>query len=117
MYSYRAAAEVLRMYKLKLDFPRTTRVLLDKTASSGPVGAFYWHLPHGGGRSRLLQHGCEMRLGHFGHIADECVCPSRQMPRPSIVFACDTAPEMMTVAPAGRCRSTRTRSIWTTPND
>ncbi len=30
----KAANEVLRMYGLKLDFPETTRVLHDKTASS-----------------------------------------------------------------------------------
>jgi hypothetical protein len=81
MYSYRAAAEVLRMYKLKLDFPRTTRVLLDKTASSGPVGAILRHLPR---RWSLPPPPTRLRnaSGAFGHIADECVCPSRQMPRP-----------------------------------
>jgi hypothetical protein len=35
----KAANEVLRMYKLKLDFPETMRVLHDKTASAVPVGA------------------------------------------------------------------------------
>ena len=42
----RAAAEVLHMYKLKLDFPKTTRVMHDKTASSVPVGAFYYGTYH-----------------------------------------------------------------------
>lgn len=36
----RAADEVLRMYKLKLDFPKSVRVMHDKTASSIPVGGF-----------------------------------------------------------------------------
>ncbi|TIM81768.1 MAG: flavoprotein, partial [Mesorhizobium sp.] len=42
----KAANEVLRMYKLKLDFPETTRVLHDKTASAIPVGEFYHSVYH-----------------------------------------------------------------------
>src|SRR3990170_8544212 len=42
----KAANEVLRMYKLKLDFPETTRVLHDKTASAIPVGEFYHGVYH-----------------------------------------------------------------------
>jgi len=41
-----AANEVLRMYKLKLDFPDTMRVLHDKTASAVPVGNFYHGVYH-----------------------------------------------------------------------
>src|SRR5690606_21623881 len=41
-----AANEVLRMYKLKLDFPDTMRVLHDKTASAVPVGGFYHGVYH-----------------------------------------------------------------------
>ena len=46
VFVLKAANEVLRMYKLKLEFPETTRVLHDKTASSVPVGGFYTGVYH-----------------------------------------------------------------------
>ena len=73
----RAANEVLRMYKLKLDFPDTMRVLHDKTASSVPVGGFY----HG------VYHTVVVAPASSNTVA-KCV-------------HCDTAPELETMAPHG----------------
>ena len=85
----RAAEEVLRMYKLNLDFPATTRILLDKTASSIPVGEF----------SANTVAKCV--LGISDTLATNVFAQAGKCRVPSIVFACDTAPELMTRAPHG----------------
>lgn len=98
----RAANEVLRMYKLKLDFPDTMRVLHDKTASSVPVGAFYHGVYHtvviAPATSNTV---AKCVLGISDTIATNVYAQAGKCRVPSIVFACDTAPELETMAPDG----------------
>ena len=98
----KAANEVLRMYKLKLDFPETMRVLQDKTASSVPVGAFYHGIYHtvvvAPATSNTV---AKCVLGISDTLATNVFAQAGKCRVPSIVFACDTAPEMDTEAPAG----------------
>jgi flavoprotein len=98
----KAAAEVLRMYKLKLDFPETTRVLHDKTASAIPVGEFYHGVYHtvviAPASSNTV---AKCVLGISDTLATNVFAQAGKCRVPAIVFACDTAPELETMAPHG----------------
>jgi flavoprotein len=98
----KAAAEVLRMYKLKLDFPDTMRVLHDKTASSVPVGGFYLGVYHtvvvAPASSNTV---AKCVLGISDTLATNVFAQAGKCRVPAIVFACDTAPELETMAPHG----------------
>ena len=98
----RAAEEVLRMYKLKLDFPKTTRVMHDKTASSVPVGAFYYGVYHTVVVAPATSNTVAKCVwGISDTLPTNAFAQAGKCRVPSIVFACDTAPEMTTMAPAG----------------
>jgi flavoprotein len=98
----KAANEVLRMYGLKLDFPDTMRVLHDKTASSVPVGGFYHGLYHtvvvAPATSNTV---AKCVAGISDTIATNVFAQAGKCRVPAIVFACDTAPELETMAPHG----------------
>ena len=98
----KAANEVLRMYKLKLDFPESTRVIHDKTASAIPVGGFYHGVYHtvviAPASSNTV---AKCVLGISDTIATNVYAQAGKCRLPSIVFACDTAPELETMAPHG----------------
>lgn len=98
----KAADEVLRMYKLKLDFPKTTRVLHDKTASAVPVGEFYHGVYHtvviAPASSNTV---AKCVLGISDTLATNVFAQAGKCRVPAIVFACDTAPELETMAPHG----------------
>ncbi|MFI0849066.1 flavoprotein [Mesorhizobium sp. IMUNJ 23232] len=98
----KAANEVLRMYKLKLDFPDTMRVLHDKTASAIPVGEFY----HGVYHTVVVAPASSNTVakcvwGISDTLATNVFAQAGKCRVPSIVFACDTAPELETMAPHG----------------
>jgi flavoprotein len=98
----KAANEVLRMYKLKLDFPEGARVLHDKTASAIPVGEFY----HGVYHSVVIAPAssntvAKCVLGISDTLATNVFAQAGKCRIPAIVFACDTAPELETMAPHG----------------
>lgn len=98
----KAAAEVLRMYKLKLDFPETMRVLHDRTASAVPVGGFY----HGDYHTVVVAPASSNTVakcvwGISDTLATNVFAQAGKCRVPAIVFACDTAPEMQTRAPHG----------------
>ncbi|RWK37094.1 flavoprotein [Mesorhizobium sp.] len=98
----KAANEVLRMYKLKLDFPATTRVLHDKTASAIPVGEFY----HGVYHTVVVAPASSNTVAKCVHgisdtLASNVFAQAGKCRVPAIVFACDTAPELETMAPHG----------------
>jgi len=98
----KAANEVLRMYKLKLDFPETMRVLHDKTASAVPVGAFY----HGVYHTVVVAPATSNTVakcvwGVSDTLATNVFAQAGKCRVPAIVFACDTAPELETMAPHG----------------
>ncbi|MDX3924558.1 MAG: flavoprotein [Shinella sp.] len=98
----KAANEVLRMYGLTLDFPDTMRVLHDKTASAVPVGGFYHGLYHtvviAPATSNTV---AKCVAGISDTIATNVYAQAGKCRVPSIVFACDTAPELETMAPDG----------------
>lgn len=98
----KAANEVLRMYKVKLDFPETTRVLHDKTASAIPVGEFY----HGVYHTVVVAPASSNTVAKCVHgisdtLATNVFAQAGKCRVPAIVFACDTAPELETMAPHG----------------
>ncbi len=98
----KAANEVLRMYGLKLDFPETSRVLHDKTASAIPVGEFYHGVYHtvviAPATSNTV---AKCVLGISDTLATNVFAQAGKCRIPAIVFACDTAPELETMAPHG----------------
>jgi len=97
-----AAAEVLRMYKQELALPPLTRVYRDTTASSVPVGQFYYGVYH----TLVVAPATSNAVAKFiCGISDDLVtnvfAQAGKCRVPSIVFACDTAPELVTEAPKG----------------
>ena len=98
----KAANEVLRMYKLKLEFPGTMRVLHDKTASSVPVGAFYHDVYHTVVVAPATSNTVAKCVwGISDTLATNIFAQAGKCRVPAIVFACDTAPELETMAPDG----------------
>jgi len=99
----KAAAEVIRMYKEKLDrFPAGARVFKDTTASAAPVGLFY----HGVYHTLVLAPATSNTIakcvaGISDTLATNVYAQAGKCRVPSIVFACDTAPELETMAPSG----------------
>ena len=97
-----AADEVLRMYRQELTFPKTTRIFHDKTASAVPVGEFYYGVYH----TLVVAPTTSNSVAKFvWGISDTLVtnvfAQAGKCRVPTIVFACDTAPEMDTEAPKG----------------
>lgn len=97
-----AAEEVLRMYKLKLDFPKGVRVRRDRTASAGPVGSFY----NGDYHTLVVAPATSNSVAKFvTGISDTLItnifAQAGKCRVPAIVFACDTGPEIDSMAPGG----------------
>lgn len=98
-----AADEVLRMYrKDKEVLPPTTRVFKETTASSVPVGQFYEGLYH----TLIVSPASSNTVakcvyGISDTLVTNCFAQAGKCRVHTIVFACDTAPEMMTMAPKG----------------
>lgn len=103
LFVTKAAAEVVRMYKQDLAaLPRGARVFRDTTASAGPVGHFY----HGVYHTLVLAPATSNTVakcvaGISDTLATNVYAQAGKCRVPSIVFACDTAPEMETMAPGG----------------
>ncbi|MDQ0995294.1 dihydromethanopterin reductase (acceptor) [Phyllobacterium ifriqiyense] len=98
----KAANEVLRMYKRELDFPATTRVLHDKTASSVPVGGFYSGVYHTAVIAPATSNTvAKCVAGISDSLPTNVYAQAGKCRIPSIVFACDTAPELETMSPGG----------------
>ena len=102
LFVSRAAAEVVRMYKTDLDLPASVRVIRDTTASAAPVGGFY----HGRYHTLVLGPATSNTVakcvaGISDTLATNVFAQAGKTRVPAIVFACDTAPEMLTRAPEG----------------
>jgi flavoprotein len=102
LFVSRAAAEVIRMYKQDLALPRSIRLFRDTTASAAPVGAFYYGTYH----TLVLAPATSNTVAKcvFGisdTLATNVFAQAGKCRVPSIVFACDTAPELETEAPKG----------------
>src|SRR5215468_1361327 len=102
LFVSKAAAEVVRMYRQELKLPKTARIIQDKTASAAPVGAFYYGVYH----TLVVAPATSNTVAKcvFG-ISDTLVtnvfAQAGKCRVPTIVFACDTAPELETEAPKG----------------
>lgn len=97
-----AAEEVLRMYKQDLDLPETTRIFKDKTASAVPVGNFYYGVYH----TLIMAPATSNTVakcvyGISDNLATNVFAQAGKTRVPTIVFACDNAPELDTEAPKG----------------
>lgn len=97
-----AAEEVLNMYKQDLKLPAGTRIYKDRTASSAPVGNFYYGVYHtlvlGPATSNTV---AKCVAGISDNLPTNVFAQAGKCRVPAIVFACDTAPEMDTEAPKG----------------
>lgn len=99
----KAGAEVIRMYKQDWNkLPKTARVFRDTTASAAPVGLFY----HGFYHTLVLAPATSNTIakcvyGISDNLATNVFAQAGKCRVPCIVFACDTAPELETMAPDG----------------
>jgi dihydromethanopterin reductase (acceptor) len=99
----RAAAEVVRMYRDDLrKLPASARLFKDTSASAAPVGNFYkghYHtLVVAPATSNTV---AKCVYGISDTLATNVYAQAGKCRVPSIVFACDTAPELDTEAPHG----------------
>jgi flavoprotein len=100
LFVTRAAGEVIRMYRQAL--PKSMRVFRDTTASAAPVGAFYYGIYH----TLVLAPATSNTVakcvyGISDTLATNVFAQAGKCRVSSIVFACDTAPELETEAPKG----------------
>ncbi len=98
----KAAAEVIRMYKQDLELGADVRIFKDTTASAAPVGAFYYGVYH----TLIMAPATSNTVakcvaGISDNLATNVFAQAGKCRVPTIVFACDTAPEMDTEAPKG----------------
>src|SRR5262244_1391560 len=99
----RAAAEVVRMYRDDMaKLPKSVRIFKDTTASAAPVGLFY----HGVYHTLVVAPATSNTVakcvyGISDNLATNVFAQAGKCRVPSIVFACDTAPELETMAPDG----------------
>ena len=98
----KAAGEVMRMYKQDMALPPSTRIFKDTTASAVPVGGFYYGVYH----TLIMAPATSNTVakcvyGISDNLATNVFAQAGKCRVPSIVFACDTAPEMDTEAPKG----------------
>jgi dihydromethanopterin reductase (acceptor) len=102
LFVSRAAAEVVRMYKTRLELPAGTRIFRDTTASAAPVGLFYEGVYHtlvlAPATSNTV---AKCVLGISDTLATNVFAQAGKCRVPAIVFACDSAPELLTAAPGG----------------
>jgi dihydromethanopterin reductase (acceptor) len=102
LFVSKAAAEVVRMYRQKLVLPKSARVFRDTTASAAPVGLFYYGVYH----TLVLAPATSNTVakcvyGISDNLATNVFAQAGKCRVSSIVFACDTAPELETEAPKG----------------
>jgi dihydromethanopterin reductase (acceptor) len=100
LFVSKAAAEVIRMYKSRL--PADVRIFRDTTASAAPVGLFYEGVYH----TLVVAPATSNTVAKFVYgisdtLATNVFAQAGKCRIPTIVFACDTAPELETKAPGG----------------
>lgn len=102
LFVSRAATEVIRMYRQDFKLPKSMRIFRDTTASAAPVGAFYYGTYH----TLVLAPATSNTVakcvyGISDTLATNVFAQAGKCRVFSIVFACDTAPELETEAPKG----------------
>jgi len=100
LFVSKAAAEVIRMYKSRL--PADIRIFRDTTASAAPVGLFYEGVYH----TLVVAPATSNTVAKFAYgisdtLTTNVFAQAGKCRIPTIVFACDTAPELETKAPGG----------------
>jgi len=102
LFVSKAAAEVVRMYGQEFNLPKSARIIRDTTASAAPVGAFYYGVYHtlvvAPATSNTV---AKCVLGISDTLVTNVFAQAGKCRVPTIVFACDTAPELETEAPKG----------------
>ena len=105
LFVSRAAAEVVRMYRTKLDLPSGTHIYRDTAASAPPVGRFYEGIYHtlviAPATSNTV---AKCVVGISDTLATNVFAQAWKCRVPAIVFACDSAPELTTAAPGGEVK-------------
>jgi flavoprotein len=98
----KAAAEVLHMYTHSVtELRKRARVLRDATASAAPVGLFYHRHYHGVVVAPATSNTvAKMVAGISDTLVTNIFAQAGKCRIPSIVFACDTQPEVYTEAPS-----------------
>jgi dihydromethanopterin reductase (acceptor) len=100
LFVSKAAAEVIRMYKSRL--PEGMRIYRDTTAAAAPVGLFYEAVYHtlviAPATSNTV---AKLVCGISDTLVTNVFAQAGKCRVPTIVFACDTAPELETKAPGG----------------
>jgi len=104
LYISQAGEEVLRMYGYDLkDIREKMPVYRDKTASSPPVGLFYKGYYHTFVMAPATSNTvAKCVLGIADSLVTNLYSQAGKCKVQSIVFPCDTAPEMETTAPGGK---------------
>jgi len=100
LFVSKAAAEVVRMYKSRL--PDGVHIFRDTTASAAPVGLLYDGVYH----TLVLAPATSNTVAKCAYgisdtLATNLFAQAGKCRIPVIVFACDTAPELETLAPGG----------------
>ena len=102
LFLSKAGSEVLRMYKQDLDLPPSVRIYRDTSASSVTVGQFYYGIYHTLIVAPATSNaGAKFVYGISADVMPNVVAQAGKCRVPTIVFACDTAPELETEAPKG----------------
>ena len=104
VYISQAGEEVLKMYGISLDDIRVVHpVYRDKTASSPPVGHFYKGYYHTFVMAPATSNTiAKCVLGIADNLVTNLYSQSGKCRVPSIIYPCDTAPEIETTAPGGK---------------
>ncbi|MCX8500973.1 MAG: flavoprotein [Alphaproteobacteria bacterium] len=102
LFISKAAAEVVRQYDQDFtSLPKGVRLFKDNSASAVPVGKFY----HGEYHSLVLAPATSNTIakcvvGISDSLPTNLFAQAGKCRVPTIVFACDTAPELLTEAPS-----------------
>ncbi|MEF3073552.1 flavoprotein [Methylobacter sp. Wu1] len=104
LYISQAGEEVLKMYSIDLsDIRARMPVYRDKAASAPPVGHFYKGHYHTFVMAPATSNTvAKCVLGIADSLATNLYAQAGKCRVPSIVYPCDTAPEMETTAPGGK---------------
>jgi dihydromethanopterin reductase (acceptor) len=104
LYISQAGEEVLKMYSIDLsDIRARMPVYRDKAASAPPVGHFYKGHYHTFVMAPATSNTvAKCVLGIADSLVTNLYAQAGKCRVPSIVYPCDTAPEMETTAPGGK---------------
>jgi dihydromethanopterin reductase (acceptor) len=104
VYLSQAGEEVLKMYGIDLAKVRAVhKVYRDKTASSPPVGHFYSGYYHTFVMAPATSNTiAKCVVGIADNLVTNLYSQAGKCKVPSIVYPCDTAPEIETTAPGGK---------------